>query len=156
MAYYEDLSQQTQVVKGRHIRAIGWLSPEHPYTKGKPPEAFVDQLRKRIQCNGIHDRKMGLIGMMGLHSCEFCDAYTCGGEFGIPNGKQLFVAPKMILHYVEEHDYLPPQTFIDAFMKAPFPDTQAYAEQAEYFWIKNVYGGSIRYWVYRFLRILTR
>jgi hypothetical protein len=33
----------------------------------------------------------------------------------------------MIIHYIKEHDYLPPQEFINAVMNGPNPDSKEYA-----------------------------
>ena len=61
---------------------------------------------------------------MGLHTCEFCNRYSSTGSFGVPNGDILFVAPTMIAHYVERHQYAPPEEFIRAVLSSPLPGTE--------------------------------
>jgi hypothetical protein len=48
------------------------------------------------------------------------------GDFGVPSGDRLFVAPVLVLHYVLEHRYLPPREFVDAVLKAPPPRSSRY------------------------------
>jgi hypothetical protein len=38
----------------------------------------------------------------------------------------LFVAPEMVIHYVEQHKYLPPDEFILALTRSPLPGTDEY------------------------------
>jgi len=38
----------------------------------------------------------------------------------------LYAAPALIYHYVVEHDYKPPQEFIDAVMTVPQPGSEEY------------------------------
>jgi hypothetical protein len=44
----------------------------------------------------------------------------------VPNGDVLFVAPEMIVHYVEQHQYAPPKEFVAAVLRSPLPDEQEY------------------------------
>jgi hypothetical protein len=53
-----------------------------------------------------------------------------GGEIRVGNGEvqlagegdTVYVAPTMILHYIIEHHYLPPEEFIDALRLGRVPD----------------------------------
>lgn len=49
-----------------------------------------------------------------------------------PTGK-LYAAPNLIFHYVEAHDYLPPQEFMDALFAGPLPPNNIYFEH-----LKNI------------------
>ena len=44
----------------------------------------------------------------------------------IPAATELFIAPELILHYVEEHRYCPPQSFIDAVRQCPEQGSREY------------------------------
>jgi hypothetical protein len=48
------------------------------------------------------------------------------GNFGVPSGDLLFVAPEMVVHYIEQHGYRPPAEFVAAVFRSPLPDTEDY------------------------------
>lgn len=54
---------------------------------------------------------------MGFHICEYCQKETSSGDvtLSFANGNT-YVMPDMIVHYVGEHTYQPPQHFIDDVM----------------------------------------
>jgi hypothetical protein len=64
----------------------------------------------------------------GPHTSEFCKEFRASGNLGIPADGVLFVAPEMVAHYVEKHEYLPPPEFIQAVLMTPAPGTVEYAE----------------------------
>lgn len=51
---------------------------------------------------------------MGFHVCEYCHNEHSSGDvtLAFANGHS-WVMPDMILHYVADHDYLPPDDFIE-------------------------------------------
>ena len=86
--------------------------------------------------------------MRGIHECNFCraqrwpllpleenPAITVGGkrfllghcEIWIPgHNEKIYASPALIIHYIEEHDYCPPEEFMMAAMdESAFPDWQA-------------------------------
>jgi hypothetical protein len=65
---------------------------------------------------------------------EFCGQALGIGNFGVPKGELLFVAPEMVVHYVERHAYCPPTEFIQAVLQSPLPDTEEYRLITERFW----------------------
>ncbi|WP_234731832.1 DUF7919 family protein [Acidocella facilis] len=108
---------------------IGWLSGEYPFPQGIPNEDFVAVLRKLVATPVRLFR--------GSHLCEFCPkpptilskggipmlaplpGTTGNGEIHIKTANNTtYVAPVLILHYVTDHHYLPPQEFIDAALTA--------------------------------------
>ena len=102
--------------------AVGWLEGEDlPKKEGKVPAEVVKILKgHRVQnfCKGFH-------------WCEYCDeggktVGTGNGEIWIIYGDKLYIAPYLIIHYIEEHNYEPPQEFIDAVMKGFQPDSPGY------------------------------
>ena len=91
---------------------IGWLGKGQEFKIGKTPWLFRRKLRK-IAENPIHH------GMDGVHTCDFCErrekAAAGHGEIRVDGeGSITYVAPTLVVHYVEKHKYLPPQQFIDA------------------------------------------
>jgi hypothetical protein len=91
---------------------VGWLGKGHDFKVGKTTRLFRKKLRK-IAENPIHH------GMDGFHNCGFCERWKNGasghGEIRVEGkGDVTYVAPTLIVHYVEDHKYHPPQQFIDA------------------------------------------
>jgi len=93
---------------------IAWLDKGKPYTKGKCPPEFLEKLKK--QDPAAYTK--------GWHDCPFCETRsketTSSTQFQWPiKGKTYYDVPFMIIHYIEEHGYLPPQEFIDFVMTLP-------------------------------------
>ena len=57
---------------------------------------------------------------MGFHTCEYCTgekAETSSGDVTLKfDGGAAFVVPDMITHYVRDHGFQPPKSFVDAVM----------------------------------------
>jgi len=126
MTFYSDLSRRTMVTSGRYVRAVGWLSRDQPFPKGAAAAKTVDRLHQFAARwrESTHDLGWGLF--RGLHRCEFCGQVRMFGNFGVPAGEILYVAPEMVSHYVETHGYAPPSAFVAAVMSAPLPGTEEY------------------------------
>jgi hypothetical protein len=108
---------------------VGWLDRKHPYTTGKVSDALLEKIA--IACLSP------VAVMRGYHPCEFCPILTNltdltesmppkverqeqlrflgDAEIWIPSSLHLvFRAPTLIHHYVKDHGYLPPQSFLEA------------------------------------------
>ena len=70
----------------------------------------------------------------GFHTCEFCGQAHGISNFGVLGGDVLFVAPEMVVHYVERHGYRPPTEFIAAVLRSPLPASEEYQCLSEPFW----------------------
>ena len=101
---------------------IGWLDSEHKYEKGIVDLNVIKKLA------AIHDREPTRL-MRGVYQCRFCpldrgwiyykdsEHQLLGhAEIWVPNQDKtkIFAAPSLIIHYILEHGYKPPQEFIDA------------------------------------------
>jgi hypothetical protein len=53
-----------------------------------------------------------MVGWLGEHRCEICRNHTDRGEILILYGNRMYVAPRMILHYIKAHAYRPPEEFL--------------------------------------------
>jgi hypothetical protein len=136
--HFPDLGTNTQIDEGPHVRAVGWLCAEHPFPIGDVLVEFVDRLRALCQRWGDCPEALWWPVCAGPHECEFCHHYRASGNLGVPSGKVLFVAPEMILHYVEVHRYRPPDEFISAVLACPIPGSAEYAAQVSEFRAYNL------------------
>ena len=109
--------------------AIGWIERGKPYTRGEnPPEIFtkLDNLRKESIAS-LHTT------FRGLHCCSICERaepLECSHvNLFIPHEGMVFLAPGRIDHFMEQHQYAPPESFVLAVMQCPLPGTEAYREK---------------------------
>jgi hypothetical protein len=109
--YREDFSpyREFPVDSGPMAWNIGWLDQSCPFPTGDTSGRFRSVLRQLAK--NIKNP------MWGSHECEFCSGKGAQGNGEIhvaaPDGN-IYVAPALVVHYVECHNYLPPQEFIDA------------------------------------------
>lgn len=115
MAYFPDL-----YISGTVVR-IGWLDRNEPFNRGAVDPVFLEKLKSYYAAR-VHQTR-------GFHMCPFCKQR----RFGLPieiDGKTLtlgsaeievatghgrtYRAPDMLYHYIVEHQYSPPQEFIEA------------------------------------------
>lgn len=110
MTYFPDMTKYTYLGNNSDdlILNVGWLSKDHPFMKGKLATSFHQKLENLIQHNRVKVTR-------GHHTCELCENGNGNGEIRVRGKNEIiFAAPVLILHYITEHDYLPPQGFIDA------------------------------------------
>ncbi len=148
MAYYPDLTpydySHRDTAPG--IVNVGWLDKAHDYTRGIASEFFIRKLW--AFCRSFVNP------MRGFHSCELCTAIRPGElleacHYGeslklgfaeirvIGKDNRIYAAPNMIYHYVVEHNYSPPDEFIQAVLDSPLPGDKAFEEVKQQ---RNWYG----------------
>lgn len=112
---------------------VGWLGRETDFLQGDAPEGFIEALTELCAHHSTNK-------MRGWQRCQLSHAKQAveypvqftlrGEEFALgdaevrvpsPEGS-LLVAPNLILHYVTDHKYLPPQKFIESVMKVSRED----------------------------------
>jgi hypothetical protein len=121
MTHYADLTPyvyaKSRVPGGVNI---GWLSSEEPYPVDQVPDGLVDALAQLAAAPKNLYR--------GYHLCELCisaeeaarskkkgNLFLGNGEIHVPVPEgAVYVAPTLVVHYVEAHRYIPPQDFISA------------------------------------------
>ncbi|MFJ8751648.1 hypothetical protein ACIREO_20320 [Streptomyces sp. NPDC102441] len=122
MTHYTDLSPYSYDESSRDMLNVGWLGPEHEYTTGVVDQRVVQAL---VTLSTAYENQM-----RGFHHCAFCDAdrlwvsdspgggtrtwlgsaeIRVEGEDGI-----LYASPNLIIHYITEHQYFPPEDFCRA------------------------------------------
>lgn len=95
--------------------AVGYLDITEEYRKGIVSQNFINKLRQ-IWDTGL------LLGSMGHHTCEFCGKATGSSEKVLRDEKNRieYMFPEMIFHYIEKHDYQPPEEFVLFVLTSPF------------------------------------
>jgi hypothetical protein len=104
---------------------VGWLDIEYPFNRKQSSDDFLDKLFKLSLLPTMETR--------GYHQCPFCPISTFGlevernGQKIILGGAEIrvtgsgwkkYAAPDLIYHYVEAHDYYPPEEFIKAVLSS--------------------------------------
>jgi hypothetical protein len=136
MASFEDLSSYTYIDSG--IRSgtvnVGWLDFRTPFPKGAVTSAVLERLW--LHC------KNRVVQTRGLHTCYFCDYPQCqnnqfeycgeklllgSAEIRVfDNVGNIFASPDLVFHYIRDHSYLPPNSFLRALLEGPTPGTTDY------------------------------
>jgi hypothetical protein len=129
MTYYADLSPYrynfNRAIEG--VVNIGWLDPSVSYQQGDVPDVVAMKLIE------LYHRKQHVHVMRGFQQCPFCPAKpddwrywiileTSEGEVHLGNAElwipgksgEFYASPNLIIHYIMEHHYQPPQEYIDA------------------------------------------
>jgi hypothetical protein len=118
MAHFEDLTTYEYLgTPTSGVLNVGWLGAGQPFNRGTTSEAFQTALR--TLCD---NKSMNLC--FGHHVCEFCPGASWGDPYFFSNGNgeirvraaggTWYVAPRLVLHYVVEHNYCPPPEFVEA------------------------------------------
>ncbi|MES2822466.1 MAG: hypothetical protein V4732_02610 [Pseudomonadota bacterium] len=129
--FYKDLSfyQYYRSSPMKNLLNVGWLDDKNEFLVGASPLDFRQKLESIIIGNNDFDAHFNRVRC--IHSCNICgerDITISNGktesvlgmsEILVPQveNKLFFAAPSMIIHYVNVHNYLPPQPFIDAVMR---------------------------------------
>jgi hypothetical protein len=123
--------QMPPFIEFSNLIAVGWLEPGHDYRRGEVDAEFVGKLADLLV-----DPWQPAIAM-GRHQCGFCR--LTGGPTSIrltnpgsssvvqvgvtnvwiPADGFLYVAPSLVLHYIDAHGYSPPLEFQAAVMACP-------------------------------------
>jgi hypothetical protein len=141
MAYFPDLSPYAY---GHHAHLgvvhVGWLDNVHHFTHGTVETRLIGKLMllaaKPVEV------------YLGLHVCELCleppnlrtgtggfidpvvwsewaEQRSGTGEIRVSHRGITFAAPVLIVHYIEEHGYLPPSVFLKAVEEREFAEAEA-------------------------------
>lgn len=122
--YYPDLAMECQIVRGPAVRAIGWLERGRPFATARAEPHLLDVLRRHATDAG----RWQPLRMAGVHLCDIGPCPRTGGvgNLVIPGETCFYVAPELVLHYVEVHDYAPPAEFVAALLACPEQSSEDY------------------------------
>ena len=119
--YYEDGKQSSLVLKeGLRLCAVGWI--EKPgFATGQVPADCIEALV------AAHTTKIVRDGIRGIHTCTLCGEdlpllrwhdqaiqLKGHGHYLVRAEKTVYMAPELLLHYISDHGYCPPQQFVRA------------------------------------------
>ncbi len=120
MSYFADLTPYTytMTIEGTVLN-VGWLDSRHPFPRGDTTAEFRHALHRLCQRPVLLTR--------GAHHCQFCPQEDMrvwppthpervgNGEIRVKGADGIwYAAPTMVNHYVVEHQYLPPNAFVQA------------------------------------------
>jgi len=153
VTYFQDLSiYEYSGVDNRvelPVLNVGWLGREFPIETGETSRVFQERLFRFCQDENI------VIIARGIHVCEFCNLpmgewlkrdrkfgenthwMSVGtGEIRVMGQLVIYASPALIHHYVVEHQYRPPQEFIDAVLSGPGPGDDEYRELLAHYQVR--------------------
>ena len=129
VTHFADLSPCTYFPfdAGDQFTAVGWLESDHEYSRGPVTEELVARLTQLL----VNPWQPWVT--MGWHNCEFCRFSRGSRQFTfenttidmgisnlfVPAADTIFVAPSLIVHYIDAHEYSPPQQFQNAVLACP-------------------------------------
>ena len=116
------------------LLAVGWLEAGHDYQSGVVSETLFSKL---VQ---LFADPWQPVATAGFHQCSLCQfasgprTLTFQGQtvslgaanLFVPGDGVIYVAPSVMLHYIDAHSYAPPQDFQAAAMACPGSRGMAY------------------------------
>jgi hypothetical protein len=121
--YYPDLTPYDYgMTEYEDALNIGWVEMGHEFPIGDFPEK--QELLRKLRLKNVENL------YRGWHSCEYCEPWdksepghtylihdrSGNGEYIVQWNGKTYSSPILIVHYIETHNYRPPQEFIDAVM----------------------------------------
>ncbi|MGZ7445796.1 ankyrin repeat domain-containing protein [Paenibacillus sp. TH7-28] len=98
------------------------MNKANDYCKGNVSSEFIENLCLYVK-NPFNEIRMVPIKS---NSTDFTALGSSEIRVITEDGKQKFAAPSMILHYVIDHNYCPPEEFISAVINGPKPGSNEY------------------------------
>ena len=117
MAYFPDLAPYEYARRSHPgVFHVGWLDDKHPFPRGPVAPHLIERLKV------LATKPVELC--RGFHVCELCAEPVLSkatpptnrgnGEIRVSRAGMTFAAPVLIVHYIEQHNYLPPAQFLSA------------------------------------------
>ena len=122
------------------VKNVGFLWFRHSYPKGKVQPLVFERLVALVEkplgyyC-GYHKCNLGSCafteGLRGQPTFRYRERILGLGSSDIlvPGEDAVYNAPNLILHYIRQHRYQPPECFCAAVLKCPEPDSAEYRER---------------------------
>lgn len=141
MAFYEDFSKyklnpncQLEDKNLENVLNIGWLGEDGNFKKGNVSKEFLMNLWEYYKCPIYETRRLynneGLDGYWKFFTAYYNERTILLGraEIRVIDTKRdvIYAAPELIIHYIVNHNYLPPEEFIDAVITGPKPNSEEF------------------------------
>ena len=118
MSYYKDLTP-CDYFPFKHegnLISVGWLEKGYEYEK----KAISNEVYQKLQ-HLLKDPFQPVIAA-GFHECSLCQFESEKNgikNLFVPYQGKIYVCPELILHYINAHNYRPPEIFIEAILECP-------------------------------------
>lgn len=121
---FEDLTNYSYRIAPcilKSVKNVGWLKMDSEIPIGGLERKTLRKLKEIITGNGIFNAIVEPIrespccpicGELDLH--DALGRHLANSELWIPAGELIYASPISILHYIEVHNYKPPQEYIEA------------------------------------------
>ena len=133
MAWYGDLAHCREFDGANRwdtsaLLAVGYLERGKPFAVGPTGQRFRERL------TGLLQSPWGFMDFLGGHTCDLCESAAPhgSGEVFVPGEHCIYVAPRLVLHYVETHRYRPPDAFVRAVLACPKMGSSRYLRALRY------------------------
>jgi hypothetical protein len=114
--WFEDLSPCIYFPLDVKLAAVGWLERGKPFATGEVDRAVYDALIE------MRKNPWQPLVCLGLHECGLCrfggEARGCANLI-VPANGIMYVAPELVVHYMNAHGYAPPGEFCRAVLSCP-------------------------------------
>lgn len=137
MAVYKDFSKyEYDNVKLNNVINIGWLGGVGSFQIGNVSEEFIKNLWEYYKCPFFTTRKVYQNEKLDGY-WKFFTAFLNGREIGLGSSEirvldkkkgVVYASPNLIIHYIINHNYLPPQEYIKAVIEGPKPNSKDYCD----------------------------
>lgn len=145
MAKYDDLSRyKLNNIELEDVYNIGWLGDAGSFPQGMVSEEFLMNLWEYYKCPVFSTRKkyqnVSLDGYWKFFTAASNDRESELGssEIRVIDEEKgvIYASPDLIIHYIVNHNYMPPREYIKAVIEGPKPNSEAYCNM-----IRNSYKG---------------
>jgi hypothetical protein len=125
MAFIEEGRMYRAELSGEIVKMVGWLDGPPAFVHGTVSADDIALLEDLV----LHTWKPPFMAS-GWHDCTVCPRKPTDGPFMrdidgestllgateiyVPDGDIMYSAPNLILHYIEDHGYGPPEPFLIA------------------------------------------
>jgi len=125
LSYYADLTPYEYLASADCLN-VGWLEASHGFPVGEPNPDVIRRLARAARYSRVNQTR-------GYHICSLCSAPKLGcrlrvglrwirlgsAELRVRGQGVTYACPDLIVHYMRDHHYAPPDQFIDAVMNPP-------------------------------------
>ena len=133
--YFPDLSDYAQpgVTEAIPARNVGWLDGSHDFPVAPSAPDLLERLWEFCLVSVWPSR--------GLTHCPLCQKLGLAEQDGDrlilgtaeirvfdPGGRSAYASPNLVYHYIDVHQYQPPDAFLEALSSGPRPTSHEYRQ----------------------------